>query len=253
MGGEPAKGLETRRQAGDRSRTHCLARHAGRLGAGTARGGAGPLADATPAPVPRAGTGPALRAGVPAGGARAGSEEAGGGPLADSLPRSARGPAGSRHCERRRGTARGRDSCTCAAGRHRAGGVPAGAGTEEAGGGPLADSASLGPRAGWEPAPRGEGERAAGGRRTAFPQGTPSCKLAGGLAGHWQPRALETGRRRLASGGPGGLSGGRRAGGRTSADRGPGEGQGGRKVSSRAGMSRERVSAGGPGLGVART
>ena len=39
VGGEPAKGLETR-QDGDRSRTHCFARHAGRLGAGTARGGA---------------------------------------------------------------------------------------------------------------------------------------------------------------------------------------------------------------------
>ena len=36
------------------------------------------------------------------------------------LPRSTRGPAESRHCERRRGTARGRDSCTWAAGRHRA-------------------------------------------------------------------------------------------------------------------------------------
>ena len=61
VGGEPAKGLETRRQAGDRSRAHCLARHAGRLGAGAARGGAGPLADARPAPGPRAGAGPALR------------------------------------------------------------------------------------------------------------------------------------------------------------------------------------------------
>ena len=65
----------------------------GRLGAGTARGGAGLLADATPAPEPRAGTGPALRAGVLAG---AGTEETGGGPLADSLPRSDCGLAGSR-------------------------------------------------------------------------------------------------------------------------------------------------------------
>ena len=102
------------------------------------------------------------------------------------VPRSTRGPAGRRHCERRRGTARGRDSYT----RQRAGIGPA-----LRAGGP----AGLAPRR-WagdrsqtrclaRPAGRlgagrqgGEGERAACGLRAALPQGNP-----GGLAGHLQP------------------------------------------------------------------
>ena len=116
MGGEPAKELETRRQAGDRSRTHCVARHAG--------------------------------------------------------------PAGGRHCERRRVTARGlgRDACTWAAGRHRAGaaGRCAGGGWHRGGGGPLADSLPSSARR-----PAGAEGRGKGSRWSVH--GLGNFKLAGGL------------------------------------------------------------------------
>ena len=113
MGASRPKGWKRGGRRGTARGPKCLARHAGRLGVGTARGGAGPLADATPAPDQRAGTGPTLRAGVPAG---AGPRRRAG----DSLPRS-----------------------TC----------------------------------------RGGGERVAGGRHTAFPQGAPSWQGARSLGG----------------------------------------------------------------------
>ena len=127
------------------------------------------------------------------------------------VPRLTRGPAGSRHCERRRGTARGRDSCTwprAGTGPALRAGGPAGAGTEEVGGGTARGlAASLGLRAGWEPVPQGgegKGWPVVGAR--PFPRGTP-----GGLAGRGQPGAIA--RQRLASGGPGGQAAGERAGG----------------------------------------
>ena len=169
VGGEPAK-EQTRRQAGDRSRTHGLARHAG--------------------------------------------------------------PAGGLHFERRRGTARGRDSCTWAAGWHRAGaaGRCAGGGWHRGGrrGTARGLTASLGLRAGLEPAPRGEGERVAGGRCTAFPQG--NFKLAGAcsLAGTRQVLVASGWAQQHGGGSP---LAGRAAEERVGAGRGPEGGQGGRKGS----------------------
>ena len=122
----------------------------------------------TPAPGPRAGTGPALRADVPAG---AGTEEAGGGPLANSLAR----PAG------------------------RLGAGSAG----------------------------GEGERVACGRRTALNFKLARGPLARGhLAGSGRGQLGAAAARHWRAG----LSGGQRAGWRAG-DRGKGGGQGGRKVS----------------------
>ena len=127
----------------------------------------------------------------------AGNEEVGGGPLADPLPRSARGPAGSRHCERRRGTAHGRDSCTWAAGRHRAGaaGGCAGGGWHRGGsrGAARGLTASLGPRAGWEPVPRvGRGK---GGRWSVHGLFPGNFKLAGGP--HARGHSARSGRGQL--------------------------------------------------------
>ena len=129
------------------------------------------------------------------------------------LPCSARGPAGSLHSEWRRGTARGRDSCTWAAGRHRAvGRHRAGAAGRFASGGWHRGSrrgtargltASLGQQACWEPAPRGArgggGGGVAGGRRTAFPQGISSWKGARTLAGTRQALSLAAGRNSAAA------------------------------------------------------
>ena len=163
-------GRAGRRKRGGRRGTargpNCLARHAGRLGVGTARGGAGPLADATPAPGPQADTGPSLRAGLPAG---AGTEEVGG---------AHGGPPG---------TARGH-------------------------------TASLCPRAGWEPVPRG-GKRGEGWLVVGalpFPRELqvgrgPAHRGRSAGAGHGQLGAIAW--RRLASGGPGGLAARERAGG----------------------------------------
>ena len=53
----------------------------------------------------------------------------------------------------------------------------------------------------------------AGGRRTAFPQGTPSWQGARSLGGARQVQLGATARRRLANGGPGGLAARERAGG----------------------------------------
>ena len=183
--------------------------------------------DATPAPGPRAGTGQALRAGVPAG---AGIEEVGGGPLADSLPRSARGPAGSRRCERRRGTAH-----TWTAGRHRAGA----AGRCAGGGWHRGDrrgtarglTASLGLRVGWEPAPQGEGKK--GGRWSAHGLSPGEFQVGRGQlarghsAGSGRQQLGATAWRRLAPVGPVGLAAGERVG----ADSRTEGGQGGQKVS----------------------
>ena len=158
-----------------------------RLGVGAARGGAESLADALPSPQLTAYQG-GRRCSWGRAGQGAGNEEAGGGPLAPAsrvhcLARQA-GTAGSLHCERRPWTARGRDSSTCASGRHRAcaAGTCAGGGWHRGGrlGTARGLTASLGLRAGWEPVPL-EGGLAGtrpGGRRTAIPSG--NFKLAGG-------------------------------------------------------------------------
>ena len=225
---------------GSRSRTHYLGwecRPAGEAGA--QRGGAGSLADALPSPRLTARKGGGAAVGGRAG-RRAGKEEAGGDRSRTQVLRSTRGPAGSRHCERRRWTARGRDSCTwplAGTGPALRAGGPAGACTEEVGGGTARELAALlGLLAGWEPVPRRE--RGKGGRWSVHCLSPGNSKLAGGplarggSAGDGQPGA--TARQRLASGG-------RRAGGRAGADRGQGEGQGGREVS---GVSADRLARG---------
>ena len=134
---------------------------------------------------------------------------------------STRGPAGSRCCERRCRITRGRTSFAPTDGQPRGPALQWGAsqprGWKRGGrrGAARGLSASLGPRAGWEPAPRGAGGK--GGQWSAHCLSPGNFKLAGGQlarggsAGHGQAGA--TARRRLASGGPGGLAAGERAGG----------------------------------------
>ena len=93
--------------------------------AGAARGGAGSLADALPSPRLTASQG----GGVAVGGEPAEGLETmrqAGDRSRTQVPRCTRGPAGShgRHCERRRGTARGRDYYTWPAGRQWPGPAP---------------------------------------------------------------------------------------------------------------------------------
>ena len=146
-----ARGLAPRRQAGGHSRTACLARPAGRLGAG-GKGEGWPVVGARPFP---------------------GWESA--------LREEARDPSRTRllHLGRRGGPARAGAAGRCAGRRAR------GAVTDEAGRGPLADclhpsSSARGPAGSGE-----EGGRVAGGwrRGTAFPQGISSWQGAGSLAG----------------------------------------------------------------------
>ena len=149
-----APNLSSLAQAGWRRGSRAAGSRAERAGA--ARGGAGSLADALPSPRLTASQGAVLHP-EPAEGLE--TRRQAGDRSRIQVPRSTRGPAGSLHCERRRGTARGRDSYTWSAGRHRAGaaGRCASGGWNQGGGRGTARglAASLGLRAGWEPVPRG--------------------------------------------------------------------------------------------------
>ena len=101
--------------------------------------------------------------------------------------------------------------------------------------GPLADTLPRSARgqAGSRSRGGGKGGRVAGGRRTAFPQGTPSwqgARSSGALGRCWS-RATGSNSTAAARQWWAGRLSGQRAGGRAGVDRWPGEGQGGQKVS----------------------